>query len=414
MKKGKLVFCIIAFFILALCIAGSFFVMRSSEPAENSPEATLPIVQTAPSELLPTLVVETDPPVTAPPFEYLAPVKLAPNVTLQQVSLIGEIDRKYVIREDHPEYIDVPGGDPYWCTSGIVFRNDRTITIDIQDTQRDVIHSISFGHITGQCNRFLYLNPICADDGQVPENTAYHYQFEQPVGGGAIYNLGDNSRAYDAHTSFFIGRTLEEWENASYTSPKMPGTVWHIGGDADGPFYIDCRVYQLKGDMIATLRLTISRMNDGTFAITNLEDKNQLNPYGGTVFSASELEYLVSFTDDTYHDPDQVHFTSTSMSEEHIEMDECIIEYIGIGEPLYYNQFLPHQGSDRTQTYVNMEMPIVAVSYRKGTLFTQTFYFQQILPEINGVHGVYAYIGRDYPMYDTIERLRNYGYTDNG
>lgn len=414
MKKSKMIFAVIAVAVIAICII-SLLMTRGNTPSDKpvgtTPDGTEESISTSDSSTQTGPIYVTSPVVEGELTE-LDPVELSDTVTMRQVELIAKIERGYVIDSSHEEYIDIPGGDPYTCSNGIIFRNDRTLTIDVLDQMTGVTHSISFGYLGGKCNRFLYLNPICTNDGEL--DAAYCYQFDSPMGGGTILTLCDNTAGYKAYPSLVIGRTLEEWQNAGYTSPKTPGVVWHASTLPDGPVYIDCRVYEKTGDMIANVRITIERLLDGTAAITNLQDLNLLADNGGNeYFTASEMAYIADLADKTIRDPEKVGMIYED-SKGAFAVEDCLISLLDQNTGLYYNQFIPYRGLDTTKTYADGLIPIVAVSLRTQGLFTQTLYFRQILPPLDGEHGWYEYIGRDYQVYDTVDNMMKYGYSGNG
>lgn len=415
MKKSKTLFAIVAVVIVITCVIGLLASRHVSGSQELDPGHSLDSPD--PDEILgdgendehqPSYVTT---PATSEELGEPEITQLADNVTMKRVDLIAKVERGYVIDEAHEEYIDVQGGDPYFCTDGIVFRNDRVLTIDVLDQMTGVTHSISFGYMTGKCNRFLYLNPLCTNDGEV--DRGYCYQFDYPIGGGDVINLSDNSAGYDAYPSLVIGRSLEEWENASYTAPNAPGVVWHIGSLPKEPVYIDCRVYEKTGDMVANIRITIERALDGTVAITNLQDRNLLaDNTEYEYYTASELAYLVDLADQTIRDSEKVGM-AYSDSKGKFSIEDCIISVTDQDTGLYYRQFVPYRGVDTTSTYVG-RAHILAVSLRTNGLFTQTLYFRCVLQPVNGEHGWYDYIGRDYQVYDTVENMMKIGYSGNG
>lgn len=328
---------------------------------------------------------------------------LSDDVTMYQVAFTDEIIRDPIIDESHPEYIDVQGGDPYFCEMGIVFRNDRCLTIEVPDRNTGKTRTFAFGYITGECNRFLYLSPTCLEEGKV-SSEAYYYVFDNPIGGGSILNIPDNTDLASSK-SYVLDRTLQEVNNASYRAPDAPGVVWHTGGSITDPVHLDVRVYRASGDMVAILRLTLQMQNDGTYVLTNLENKDLLRNNEDSLYTDEELTYLVALARETYNDPDQVHFAVGITSNYEITEENCLIELRGSRTSLYYNTFIPRDGVETTRSYMGQGIDILAVTFRFPGINSQTFYYMVFAAPYENEHGIYSYIGRDDRSFDGVKEM---------
>lgn len=344
---------------------------------------------------------------TALPFnemlEGTTATALSADVTMYQVPFTDEINRDPTIDESHPEYIDNYGGDPYGCEMGIVFRNDRCLSIEVPDRKTGKTRTFVFGYITGECNRFLYLSPSCLEDGEA-SSESYYYVFDEPIGGGSILNLSDNINL-DSCTSYVLERNLQEVNNASYSAPNAPGVVWHTGGSITDSVCLDVRVYRDSGDMVAILRLTLQMQNDGTYVLTGLENKDLLQNNKNTIFSEDELAYIIELANETYNDPDQVHFAVAVTSNYKLTEENCLIEFRKEDTSLYYTTFIPRDGVETTRTYMGQVVDALAVTFRFAGMPSQTFYYMIYAIPYGGEHGYYYYIGRDNQSFEDVKEM---------
>lgn len=417
MRKSKLIFIIIAI-ILVAAVAIGYSLMDDSIGGEQNETTTAATGEGVPESTAPQVPDDTKEPDAETeetvPNETKEPIVLSENVTVYQVEKDPNevIIRDPKIDETHPEYIDVPGGDPYSSTEGIVYRNDKTISIDIFDELQGYTRTITFGYVTGQCNRFLYLNPsVSGDPGTRPYT--YYFSFSTPIGGGAVLTIPDETLTSKEVKSWSMGRALEIREAAHYTAPNTPGTVWLASSPVDGPVYIDVRLY-LQLDYCATVRLTIDKDKDGTYSIVNLENRNLLQENEGTDYSTSELAYVVGLANETIHDTEKMHQYYSTYEKYEMAVEDCIITLQTLDTGLYYNQFIPYKGDSDCRYYSEMDIPVLAVTYRRLGVGAQTLYFQAIRLPRDGNHGEYYYIGRDFPLFDTIDHLTSQGYSGAG
>lgn len=419
MKKSKIVFAIIAVLVAILClvtlIPGKQSSISSSLPPATT--STAPTDSTAPttpaegssesSPIMPTASEETYPSYTLADNVRITQVEKDPNEVIHAFQPIEKND---------PEYF-FSGTSTYETMEGKVFRNDKTISIDVYDEFLKETRTFTFGYITGQCNRFLYLNPVC-------EQAAKHNQFgfrfcTMQSGGGSIATIPGNYTSTDAQKkafrdapNFTVERTLDQREIPSYVDPKHPGTVWFTQTPIQGDLWIDVMVYQMGGDFVATLRLTIAKGDDGTYSIVNLQNKNLLQNSirEDVAFSRSELEYIYGLADSIINDPDAIKFANNSLQKE-MPIERYLMEYRDRSTSLYFQHFVPAGDGYCASSSDYLYNPTIAVTARQhcGMATCVTMYFHVIKPATDTEHGIYEYIGRDYLFYTDKQALINQG-----
>lgn len=342
------------------------------------------------------------------------PIVISDTVTIYKVDKDPNevIDRSNEFTSSHPEFLEEEEYGPFFMEEGSVCRNDKVITIDIYDPHRDTTFPISFGYITGKCNRFLYLNPTCSHD-LADKIYVKFMQVDTWGGKGSLhYVSGDRTQLYDQNPSYYFFRAFDRSWLANYIDPKHPGAVWFAASPVEGPIYIDCIVYLAHGDMIATLRLTITKdESDGTYSLTNVENKNLIQDDADhSIIVQSDMELIRQMVKDTLNNPAQTGFISTQ--EYDPPMSDLIIDYRGYYDKLYYD-YLWMDGETGDFKFVSTDhvldvVPCLAVTvrfyYGHQSL---TLYYQVAVPPYNGEPGYYGYVGRDHYSLFQIEVLRD-------
>lgn len=420
MKNSKRIFAIFSAITVTVCLC---LLMFRPGQADNDPssstESTVhetftpaPIISTPATDA--TELDLSDVEIPTIPTETFAPIELGSNVTVQQVEKDPNeiIDRSQTIDPTDPEYIPVTGGDPYFNMEGKVCRNDKVISITLYDAQFEDAYKISFGYITATCNRFLYLNPVIERNGT--QEDAYIH-FTEPLGGGYLVTLsGENTDTTDpaAYTYF---RARDQRSLAQFTDPRHPGAVWFPQSILDGPIYLDMIISNASGNLISTLRLTVFKSEDGTYALADIDSLNLL--HDNTLhpeYTAAELEYVVQTANTAWLDPSLTHLNDSS-AHSGFTAASCIIELREQHSGLYYSEFIPTECNSRiTQDYSDLGFPILAVTYRQTNITSHTLYFLVISPPDGGQHGSYQYIGRDYPSFATTKDLEGYLWSGSG
>lgn len=418
MKKSKILFGVLAGIIVLICVI--CFILTRNESSTPQDAATAPVSEsptptTNSTELIipenaPQEPIEVDP--TDPPIEVKG------NVTIKQVDKDPNevIERIPTIDINHPEVLDVEKTSPMMSPEGSVYRNDKEISIEIVDQQSGEVCTFSFGHITGECNRFLYLNPQFKRNGEPITNNVY-YHFDAPYGGGSIQTYGidvEENREKNLCLNYSFYRALQERQVAGYVDSKHPGTFWFAQQPIENNVYIDVKAYYYQGGLFATLRLTIAKAEDGTYSIVDIDNKDLLTNGENDVYSLSELAHVVELTDETYHTPGAVHAYNSMQLDWKLNVSDCLIELRDAETGLYFNQFIPESGSVWTNDYAQAQMPIIAATYRWKGLPAQTMYFWVLKEPTETTHGTYQYIGYDYPLFQEVSELMAYGYEGNG
>lgn len=413
MKKSKTTFALIAAAMVILCVI--LILVGTSKQGGTGLEAPQPTDApdlSGDETLIPPTALDE---IEVPPLPTIAPqpITIAKNVTIYKVDADPNeiIDRTQAVDSSHPEYLDIPGGDPYWSVEGKVCRNDKTITIEVMNEFSGDYYEITFGHITGQCNRFLYLNPSVKVNGS-PASVFVHA--DQPTA-GYLVTLGSEippQRPGDILSCTYI-RALDQRSSAKYDDPKHPGFIWYPQNELKGPIYIDMLVNNPEGNPYATLRLTIDKAEDGTYSLADIDNldlfqDNSLHPE----FTKSELAYVIDLANEVYMSGPENSGLGIH-EDDGFPLEKCIIEYRE--HDFYYEEFIPAGGVIAyTQVYEDLEIPFLAVHLRQSGYAVHTFYFQIIVAPTSENHGVYQYIGYDFPLYDSVELLSGFGWQGTG
>lgn len=413
MNKSKLVFAVITVIVIIGCLIcflafGGFKKPQAEanpEQATTGTENAIHIPENVPQP--PLNLDPTDPSINISETVTINQVKKDPNEV---------IERNPITDASHPEVLEIETTSPMMSAEGSVYRNDKEISIDIMDAKYGDKLTFTFGYITGSCNRFLYLNPQFKRNDE-PLNADIFFKFSQPYGGGTVTTCGipaEENAENELFLNYTFFRSLEERTVSGYVDPKHPGAIWFTQTPLDNNIYIDVQAHYGQGGLFATMRLTIAKAEDGTYSIVDIDNRNLLTNGENDLYSKSELAYLVKVADTTFRTPGATNFYSTLFVDKHFQVEDCIIEQRDAATGLYYNEFLPYQGSEWTKDYAESQIPIMAVSYNWAGLPTQTMYFYVINEPTATTHGTYQYIGHDFPLYATLELLRGYGYDGNG
>lgn len=398
MKKSKFIFGLIAVLVATVCI---IVMLQSSSQNPTATESGKTDTATTGYELDDYSDITIPPAPTMPTI----PIELDDYVTISKVEKNPNevIDRTGTISEDDPEYLDGIGA-LYSGPEGKVCRNDKTISISIFNDAWGDLYDFTFGYVTGECNRFIYLNPVAYRNGV---RTQMYYHFANPSSGKIVTPNPDKTLA--PQKSYRYYHAMDECEFAEFTNFQQPGVVWYPDTETDEPVYIDLLAVDSNGDAIlAALRITIIKdENDGTYSIVDLDNLNliqQPNPLHPE-FDTDELLYLVDMAKEIIMNPANHHFGSASSKPELITIERCLIEFT---DHLHYRQFIPDHGvEDLSCKYEEMLIPFIAVTYNWYGYHPYTLYFQVMRFPKEDEHGKYTYIGLDYPNFIYAERLRN-------
>lgn len=431
MKKSKIVFAVIAILAVALCVAAYFLLGRGSSNSSGAssinpsnavggdvtgPAATSDnpyIDETLPPSTSDSSGSETatDPDATTSP-SVDGTVTLGPNVTMQKVDKDPNevIVRTDEYNPDHPEFTADEKYNYFFSSEGHVYRNDKVITINAYDAMYDITIPISFGYITGGCNRFLYLNPTVESD--LADQYGFHFTSASNAGFVETIRSTDNIRTVK---NYSLLRALDQKTPANYVDITHPGAVWYTPTSLDGPIYVDCVVMTMTGDWFATIRIHIAKdPADGTYSIVNLENKNLLQEDAQDLLPQKELDAICELAGDVLKDPQTLHMTYVNFEIDNTPKERFLVEYRDASTSLYYNYFIPAGGFQAQLSKEYVYNPVIAVTYRHFMMSSAlTLYFEIVIPHTDTEPGVYNYLGRDYPYYGDIFRMQQQnGYPD--
>ncbi len=419
MKKSKIVFLCIAAVLAVICLI-SYTAMQSepgsSEPKETTvsnmedPNFTCTSVTTSQNQQAPTFTGDNGQEVDLTAFEYT----VRPGVTAKTLvnNYSGPVDMTYIFTPDHPEYCvaDLPG-NPIGCSDGSIFRNNTELTLSLVDPMFEQTGDIelTFGHITGGLNRWLYLDPKATWDGR----TIPFYYKVCSVSYGSVLTITEMESTNKTPKTF--SRTHDVTENAQYYDAYNPGLVWFASSAKERVVDIDMIVYTAQGDFLTVVRLQITKGQDGTYSLSSVKDLNlnhmlymefanedeammYQDPY---YFTADELQYIMEMATTTLNNSDLTKYLIKNGNGDSYtpNPERFVIDYRGMNG-MYYAAIVPDESGDPYQSalYLQMGIPMLAVTIRAcpTSPLAFTLYYYVIAPASNAGHGQYQYIGRDY------------------
>lgn len=421
MRKSKKVFAIICA-VVAAVVAMVLLLNRDndtpSSSGQNKPAPVTPTEVVGPYGDItnPTLPAATTPSAPTNPTEpdHVEEITAGKNVTIYKVPKDPNevIDYDMRITPEHPEYMEAEYGGYYISTEGKVYRNDRVISIDVYDPDKDVTRKISFGYITGKCNRFLYLNPIVDDD-----NCQYSFRFQdyqtRDNKSGGIIEIVSPIEADPKSPSYVTYVAADQRIDALYKEPNYPGVFWYTTGPLDGPIYISCQVLTATGDPVALLRLVITKdPSDGTYSFANIINCNimQENP-ADSIIPDADIEVLYQLACETLKDPETLGLYQYQIMEVPYEPKHFMMEIRDYTTGTYHSLYYPKGQSVAKPAYKDLFAPVVAVTYRGwSNTYALTMYFHVLRPATITEPAIYQYMGRDSHFYPTLEIVRSNGY----
>ena len=418
MRTSKKVFAIITAVVAAVCAL--VFLLNRGGDAESPPKQDQPIPvrpgevvdihQDTPQYTLPLATTPSNSP-TIP--DSASEITVGKNVTIYKVPKDPNevIDRDMRITPEHPEYMDAESGGYFISTEGKVYRNDRIISIDVYDAFTDSTHKISFGYITGKCNRFLYLNPIVEN-----ETCQYSFRFQdyqsKGVSGGIIDVVSPFEVDLDA-PSFVTFVAADQKIEAQYKEPNYPGVFWYTTGPLNGPIYISCQVLTATGDPVALLRLVIAKdPADGTYSFANIINCNimQENP-ADSIIPDADITKLYELACETMDDHEALGLYSYQIRESTYHPENFMMEIRDVTTGTYHTYYYPTGYGVAKYAKDDLFSPVVAVTYRHWvTPYAMTLYFRVLRMATATEPAIYEYIGRDSHFYPTLEIVCSNGY----
>ena len=370
------------------------------QPTETHPSVIDPYEKPTESPI-PTIDIGSDDIQTPPP--PTDNVKITINPAIED----AVIDRTMEVPSNHPEYIEsYMGGGTFASEEGKVFKNDRTISIDVQNTQNGEWTTYSFGLSCGTYNRFLYLNPVRHTTN--PDVKGYFRFFSRS---GLLLDLAprfDNPKEMQAkYDNFSVRRAMDQLAPANYTDPLYPGTIWYTARTIEMPVSIDVICYQGQGSIAAILKLWIDKDENDCYYIASVEDQN-LYLKNDPTFTNEEIHRIYEMVDEDILDDELI---GLSITDNDWSAADYIYDFRDPGEGPYYFYFLPYKSATALVSNEYKNERILAVTlYNNGTTQSITLYYMVITMPYDGSPGIYRYLGRDYPYNTAIKELQLMGY----
>lgn len=407
--KHRYRFVLISLIIVALiCLTAYLAFGRNSNPAIGpSSQPTTTVTDPAVSTVATSSTAETGAATeSTAPIQTIPPSEPNEHLTIVQVQMdpSAVIDRDPEISPADPEYI--PGLESLINAEGKVCQNDRILTYRFFDEYSGDWLSISFGRADGTYNRFLYLDPAFTVNDQ---QTSCWLHFLTPSDGSII--TVTNSPPTAGHSITF-SRYRDDGKDAAYSDMQRPGTVWCPGEGFSDPAHIDLLLY--RGTRICmVLQLTIEKTDAGTYCLSDIRDKNLTSDLSkDPTFSLSELEHIAELFTTAFNDPMQCGRFWDPMTTP--SLDQFIFDIRHDDPGLYYQQFDPAVGIDETYTsaiLAQSESPVIAVTYKYySSTISLTFYFEILEDPSPEKHGVYHFIGMDYPSITNLTAMISNGW----
>jgi hypothetical protein len=344
----------------------------------------------------------------------LSSISLSDDVTVQQIPVDPVSDRTTIFPESHPEYVEMDA--PVSCDAGCVFANDKTISIKITNPNTGITNEISFGYITGKCNRFLYLNPC--GKSNLGKGT-FIFKFSKPSQ-GSIHTVGAEVKSILGATDLIMYRVLdkEHVKKGGYTDAQHPGIFWVASDTKGSPItYIDVLVMNSNGQYLATLRLTILYdRKAGTFSIVDLDNRDLNTTPNKTKYTEGERQYILTLAQEAAKDPKLMYLKEEAMKAFKTDqtLQETIMDLRDHTSGLYFDELnnAPDTDSSFSSDYTEKGEQVIAVTLKNYyPPLHCTLYFQVIKPPSASNHGVYKYIGRDFLLFNSYDNLVADGYT---
>lgn len=342
-----------------------------------------------------------------PEAEYIETINLANSVQIRKVATDPNevIDAMPLVDSSHKEYI--PYGDAAAAVSseGKVYRNDRTISIDIYDRFYGDTYTFTFGYPTGECNRFLYLNPQVSVNGEPAYYLGESYQFNFNVGGdGQVVNFGGTpDEFFSENVSYNMIRHRSEDQVANFLDFQHPGSVWFTVYPLQEPAEIQVRIFTENGYLVGTLALIVEKDEAGTYAFTNIKNLDlweDNTDYPN--FTHNELEYITSIIQDAL-DNGEIVALSARFSDFDATTDRCVYVLRPKEDGFYYPTFvnIDPNGSDLC-SYISSLMPYsIAVSLNDTQYWdSATIYLWIASLPTETERGIYQIIGCDYARFE--------------
>lgn len=425
MDKSKTIFACIAIVIVVFCIfaiTADGTPDQITEPTESSAQTITEqetnhngpaYIGTMPGDFIePSTSSDFDDVTFNTDFDFTDSIRVNDTVQIHLVDMDPDavIDRDSYVSEHHPEYISYGDAPSLFSLEGKVYKNDRTISIDIEDRFSGDIYTFTFGYPTGQYNRFLYLNPKCEINGVPTEELGESIQFNFNIGGsGGVANFAEGLEYYQGQVvNYNMTRHLAEYQIANYLDPQHPGAVWLTMVPLDTPAEFHCRVFNKHGYLMGTLALVVEKDEDGCYAFTDIreldlwEDNSEYPNYTHT-----ELEYIASILQEAF-DNREIDQLSARFTGETISSDRCAFVMRTAKAGYYYPTFvnIDPNGSDLCRDVASQVDQTIAVTINFSKYHACGTVYLWVLKQPDATsHGWYQIIGSDYCNFRNQEDL---------
>lgn len=405
MRKSKIIFAATACITIALCAVLILSQDRapggqpsgaesSSLPAPGPTDTSAATTEPAATGSAPSIGDTIDP---ADPTNSGAATEPTPEPSETKPTILPPDFITTTLPTDHI-------ADALPSSSGMHYRNDKTVSIDIYDAAARDTLTVSFGLHGDPVNEHLYLNPSVT-----PTDEDFSFCFNFSCGAGDVVTISGNNRADEKFYSFY--RTLDDAVPASYQSASAPGTIWYTTDRRLGNTWVDVLIYRSCGDLFASLRLLIRRDEAGLFYLAGIENQNMLNEGVQSELSSTEIDYLLSLYETDIKDRKNVYCALPESYKIHRKYMCCQWRETGLGT--YYDYFITRGKeivfSNRTD-YSSKPVVAITLRFHLASQMSLTVYYQVEQMPTQDSHGMYTLIGFDPWNFTTKEELGRHMY----
>lgn len=326
-------------------------------------------------------------------------------------------------RDEHTNEEFWPGiGCPYFTGYPDMVDNSNVLSITVADPDPyphgyQGTYTISFGAGIPGSYDFLYLNPQCnaGDQKLFPyfsySDFGYIFECENYTDLLAAWHTSkENTELYlSIDDNYALGRTYEQRSPAEYHDYWNAGMIWCTYNMEPGEStWIDVRIIKLNDStMIATLRLTVTRGEDGIFRLTDIRNKNLTENLEGNpealLYGVTEEQVNAAIQNLVDEELSRSYYGTSQMTP-----DKFIVELRDSDTGMYYNRaYYAHPGAEKCLSSDDCPFyPLLAITYKESIV--DTYYYTLLdTPTEEKPEGSFKLIAQDFYDPTSIYRLND-------